>query len=98
MNVYCINVNIIGTAYIKAETAADALRKAWEQLNGVEILVAKTYNSEVQISKNVYDSPDFPEVSLSPAMVLHGPVTNETPELVAEDVLVEGEEEPAKED
>lgn len=69
MNVYSMDIRIVGTAYVKAENEREARRKVRElRLSGLEV------GGDEMISGRPYDHPDLPEVSLSPAMTIHLPV------------------------
>lgn len=67
-SVYSINVMIIGTAYIKAGSEAEAIATAARYVRdepGLEV-----EDDEQMVSGRRYDDPDLPEFSLSPAMTL----------------------------
>jgi len=71
MNVYSVTIKIAATAYIKAETEADALRKAGALENcGLELPTGDM--GDADICGLAYDDPELPEISLSPAMTMHG--------------------------
>lgn len=87
MNVYSIDVMICATAYIKAESEEAALKIAQEEFNknrGMELPDNLEW-LQMPITGISYDSPDLPDVSLSPAMSFHGPC-GEHLELVEENV------------
>lgn len=71
MNVYSITIQIAATAYIKADNEAEALAKA-NALNLRALELPTGYLGEVAISGLRFDNPHLPEVSLSPAMTMHG--------------------------
>lgn len=66
MKLFEIDVTVYGTAYVRAESADDAVRMAHSRLHerGIEVM-----DSEL-ISGKQFDDPDLPEVSLSPAMTI----------------------------
>jgi hypothetical protein len=65
-------VKIAATAYIKARSAAEALRIAKEmKYDALEL--REDMHQEVPITGRRYDDPDLPDISLSPAMTIHGP-------------------------
>lgn len=67
MKVYRIEMQVCATAYIKASSEDRALAKA-KKLADTELMV-----DGLMISSAQFDNPDLPEVSLSPAMTIHGP-------------------------
>lgn len=73
MPVFSIDVPIVATAYIRAATAEEAERIASKQLHYAVLHAVATSGSEVLISGAAFDSPDLPEVSLSPAMSVYNP-------------------------
>lgn len=72
MNLYEIDVRIAGTAYIKAKSKAEAVRKA-KGLKHLSLQLGEDEQGELPISGRDYDDPRLPEISLSPAMTIHGP-------------------------
>lgn len=83
MKVYAIDVQICATAYIRAENKTEAREKV-RALRGASptILVTDTgarpilqdldHAGDVPISGRRLDDPKLPDVSLSPAMTIHG--------------------------
>lgn len=67
MKVYSIDLVVAATAYIKAENEEEAIAKIREFADG-ELMVEGTMISDAQ-----FRSPNLPDVSLSPAMTIHGP-------------------------
>lgn len=72
MNVYSIDIRVAATAYVKADTEADALRKV-ATIHGDCLNVHNPVESEVEISSAMLDDPELPEVSISPVMTVWGP-------------------------
>jgi hypothetical protein len=87
MKLYSIEIQICATAYIKAESAEEAMKIA-KELKG-DILEIDEQDGELPISGREYDNPNLPDISLSPAMTVEGPCENETPDCVHDD---DGEE------
>lgn len=80
MNLYSIDVRVYATAYIKANSAEEALELARAMKDtSLEVDDAGT---EVAISGESFNDPDLPNVSLSPAMTVHGPDEGAEPDLV----------------
>jgi hypothetical protein len=82
LNVWSIDVKIYGTAYIKAETAEEALKIA-QALKGEAIQFS---DRRQQVSEDIFVTgerytKDLPPVSLSPVMELHGPDEGVVPNL-----------------
>jgi hypothetical protein len=76
MTVYRVDVQIAGTAYIKAENEEQALEKA-KELNDATIEVPLLGGqdvpaADVTISGRRFEDPKLPEVSLSPMLTVHG--------------------------
>lgn len=70
-----IDVAIVGTAYVRARTRTEAVYKATEHLHDTALEVSgSTDDSEVEISGLHLSHPDLPEVSLSPAFTVRGPL------------------------
>jgi hypothetical protein len=70
MPVYRVDVMICATAYIKADSEQEARKK----LAAIDGTTDATHpDSELPISGEQFDSPDLPEVSISPALTLRGP-------------------------
>ncbi len=78
MAVWSVDVKITATAYIRAETQEEALKLAKElEGDGLELF---EQDGDLPISGKQYDDPDLPDVSLSPAMTVHGPEEGNVPE------------------
>ncbi|TAJ97169.1 MAG: hypothetical protein EPO10_29690 [Reyranella sp.] len=71
--VYSVDIKVYATAYIKAESAEEALSIARGLKDGTLAADKAAYWSDVEISDRQLDDPDLPDVSLSPAMSIHGP-------------------------
>jgi hypothetical protein len=71
MPLYSIDVQLWATAYIKADSAEEAEQIA-RGLKG-SALELEEQDGEVPISGAMYDDPELPDVSLSPAMSIVGP-------------------------
>jgi len=71
MKVYRIDVQIAGTLYVKA-TSEKAAREIATDATDMVCLEVEDVCSEIEISGKQYDDPDLPDVSLSPAMTVHG--------------------------
>lgn len=67
LKVFSVEVKIYATAYIKARSAKQALEIA----RGLE-QEALHVEGEM-ISSETFDSPELPDISLSPVMTIHGP-------------------------
>ena len=70
MAVYSIEVKLCATAYVRAKSAADALRQA-VALAGKSPIILNA-EGEVPVSGLPFADEDLPTVSLSPAMTIHG--------------------------
>jgi hypothetical protein len=73
MNVYSIDVMIAATAYIKADSPEEAMAKVAAHLVNQEMVVAQYADGTGIISGRRFSDPALPDVSLSPAMTIHGP-------------------------
>jgi hypothetical protein len=74
MPLYRVEVQIGATAYIKAKDVKEATKKA-KTLKDNAIYVETAHDgdvSDVEISGLQFDNPDLPDISLSPAMTIHG--------------------------
>jgi len=69
--VFSIDVEISATAYIRAATPEEALKKARALAGVIEVKAAEGLQ-QVEISGVPFDDPTLPEVSLSPAMTVRG--------------------------
>lgn len=68
-NVYSIEINIVATAYIKAETPEAALVVA-EALKGGFLELDEQEDAGYPITGRDYGHPDLPPLSFSPAMTI----------------------------
>jgi hypothetical protein len=83
VKLFSIDVKIYATAYILAETEEEA-QEAANGLKSSYIEVQCGYvGDDLEICGGTF-SPDMPELSLSPAMTIHGPDEGDTVELVEE--------------
>lgn len=77
MPIYSVDVKIYATAYIRAESSEAALEIARGLKNtGFELpegFHGVTGWGGIEISGRSFDDPELPDVSLSPAMTIHGP-------------------------
>ena len=94
---YSVDVRVFATAYIRAESVEEAKAKALEGLDGQQIYLATGDEQAVPVSGERYDSPDLPEVSLSPVATLACLAYSHSPLLCGEPELVEGVEPDAEE-
>ncbi len=78
---FSIDVRLYATAYIKAETEAAALEIA-KGLSGSCLEMHEDMDAELPISGKDFESEDLPDVSLSPAMTVHGPNEDAEPDEV----------------
>ncbi len=72
MPIFSIDVNICATAYVVAATEEEARVKAAAELTDVFVEVPLAREADLPISDADFDAEDFPEISLSPAMTIHG--------------------------
>lgn len=79
MKVFSIDVRVYATAYIKADSAEEALALAKAMQDST--LTVTDAGSEVAISGVMLASDDLPRVSLSPAMTVYGPEDGFEPSL-----------------
>lgn len=70
MKVYSIEVQICATAYIKAKSAVEA-REFALKMEGTSPAILDS-DGDVEVSGRRFDDPELPDVSLSPAMTIHG--------------------------
>lgn len=82
-NVYSIDVRFYATAYIRADSEAQALEIA-KGLKDESLEVEASGNSDIEVSGADFDSPELPDVSISPAMTCHGPDADAVIEDVSE--------------
>lgn len=73
MKVYSVDVPIIATLYVKAESREAAVEKA-AKVKGLCLEVRQDETQEVPISGRKYDDPKLPETSFSPAMTIQQPM------------------------
>ncbi len=69
MSVYSIELKVAATAYVRAESKADAIA-------ALKDMISERYGSDYidfEISEARLDSEDLPDISLSPAMTVWGP-------------------------
>lgn len=71
MKLYQVEMKLCATAYIKASSKQEALAKA-QALKDLSPTILDHY-ADVPVSGLDFDNPDLPEISLSPAMCIHGP-------------------------
>lgn len=79
MNLYSIDVQIAATAYIKANSEAEARAKAAALKDENPAILDS--EGDVEISGASFDDPSLPDVSLSPAMTIKGLWPGDTCEL-----------------
>lgn len=80
MNLYAIDIKIAATAYVKANSKDEAYSLVCE-LNSTFLELKGDIISDLS-----FDSEDLPNLSLSPAMTIHGPFTANLVDLVQEDI------------
>jgi hypothetical protein len=68
---YRVEVKLCATAYIKADSADEALNIAYD-LRDSTVCAGSGWVGDLPISEEYLDSPDLPNVSLSPAMTCYG--------------------------
>jgi len=73
-NLYSIDVKVWATAYIKADSEAEAqaiadTMKDWT----LQLSDDLTYAGDVMIFGGDFDGPNMPDLSLSPVMTIAGP-------------------------
>lgn len=88
MNVYSVELLICATAYVKANSKEEAMRKV-RKLAGQSPRIEDS-GGDVPISGFQYADPRLPEVSLSPAMTIHEPCNDAEAECVELDVPTTG--------
>lgn len=68
MTIYSIDLKVAATAYVRADSQADAIQALKDEigLNGCDY-------ADIEISGVALDSPELPDISLSPAMTIYGP-------------------------
>lgn len=81
MNLYSVQLTINATAYIKAESAQEALEIARDEYASETTEDVGGYCSELE-----YDNPELPDVSLSPAMTFGDKIEAADVELAEEDI------------
>jgi hypothetical protein len=98
MNVYSVDIKICATAYIKAESEEKAIEIANREFaknSGMELPDNLGW-LEMPITGLSYDSPDLPDVSLSPAMTFYGPFNGDEEAASLVEMDVPAEKEPRK--
>jgi hypothetical protein len=70
MPIYSKELWICATAYIAAATPEEAMEK-FRALHDETLELAENRDADLPITGQMYDDPDFPEVSLSPAMSIY---------------------------
>jgi len=80
MRLYRIDLRVCATAYVKARSKKEALKKVADQKMD-ELVVGE----DDRISGRKFDDPSLPDISVSPAMTIHGRWGNAV-ELVEDDV------------
>lgn len=77
MNLYSIDITVIATAYIKADSAEEALVHAWNMAEtGIELSSRhQPAGEDICIDGRPYSAmlTNSEAVALSPAMTIHGP-------------------------
>ena len=74
MNLYSIDIKIVATAYIKAESEKEALEIAKENFDSnCSAELPKGEGNYVTVSDKLFDSPDLEDVSISPEISFCGP-------------------------
>jgi hypothetical protein len=82
MPIYRQDIKLYATVYVRADDADDAAGKiAGLHLQALEFFDDAGAN-DVPISDKGYTDPELPDISLSPAMTIHGPDVGSIPELV----------------
>lgn len=71
MPLYRVDTRICATAYVKADTAEEALEVV-RQLEGLGLELKEQGRCDVPITGALFDDDDLPDVSLSPAMTISG--------------------------
>lgn len=88
--VWSIDVKIYATAYIKADTEAEAMEIA-KGLKDTELSFPNGSGGEdLEVSGQQFDSEDLPDVSLSPVMTCYGPDNETAPDCVHDPDDMEG--------
>lgn len=72
-SIYSVDVKVYATAYITAGSAAEALEIAKMLKANTLMLDPSGCMNEIDVSECMLDGPNLPDVSLSPAMIVHGP-------------------------
>jgi hypothetical protein len=86
MKVFRIDVKFYATAYIKADSAEEALVIA-KTMKGDCLTVpeGEHLESDIVVSGAQYDSPGLPDESISPILTCHGPDDDAYPDCVEGD-------------
>lgn len=88
MAVWNLDLKAYVTAYIVADTAEAALEKLRKHFEGqphLGIEVATGPAGDFEISGKMFDDPDLPEISLTPAMSVYAPKAGDLPAFVEGD-------------
>lgn len=91
-DLYKIDVRLIATMYIKAESEAEAAQKLAEFGDGFELFEEE--RGEFPITGRAFDDPRLPNISASPCMTLAGPCEGAVWELAEENVTLLTDENP----
>ena len=79
MPLYSIDVKLYATAYIRARSADEALKIARGLKDSSPAIL--DHEGDVLVSGARFSDPELPDVSLSPAMTIHGPDRGARPDL-----------------
>jgi hypothetical protein len=90
MNLYSIDIEVVATAYIKANSKAEAIELA-KTIQFDDIEVDNAGGCDL-ISDLKCDDPDLPQVSLSPSMTIHGFLDEEPVVDLVEENIQAGDE------
>jgi hypothetical protein len=72
-HVYSVEVLICATAYIRADSEAEAVEIAQERFTDDDASTSRrSMFGEIEVSESQFDDEDLPDVSLSPAMTFCG--------------------------
>lgn len=81
-NVYRVDVHICGTAYVRADSEADARLKLQTLEQGFLTCTDGDVDGKEIFHEGSFNDPDLPELSLSPAMTIICAEANDSFELV----------------
>lgn len=79
MPLYSIDVKLYATAYIKARSPGEALKIARELKDCSPSIL--DHAGDVPVCGAIFSDPELPDVSLSPAMTIHGPDRGARPDI-----------------